>query len=75
MPPVLNIDPATLDLNRVIADKEAIRLINPQRFEMEHLDAIVLEDTSQHMVAGYKESPTTNSGFAATCRVIRYAGA
>lgn len=55
MPPEVTYDPAALDLTKIIADKEAIRRINPQRFEMEHLDAIVLEDPTQHMVAGYKD--------------------
>src|ERR1700722_2965507 len=55
MPPVLNVDPATLDINHIIADREAIRAINPQRFEMEQVDAIIYEDVSQHVVAGYKD--------------------
>jgi len=55
MPPELHHDPARLDLNRVIADKEAIRSLNPQRFEMEQLDAVVYEDSDSHLVAGYKD--------------------
>ncbi len=55
MPPEIDLDPATLDLNHVIADREGIRLFNPQRFEMEQIDAVVYEDTSQHIVAGYKD--------------------
>jgi 3-hydroxyacyl-[acyl-carrier-protein] dehydratase len=38
-----------------VADKEVIRRVNPQRFEMEQLDAIVLIDPAQHLVAGYKD--------------------
>jgi 3-hydroxyacyl-[acyl-carrier-protein] dehydratase len=55
MPPELNYDLAKLDLNRVLDDREAIRKINPQRFEMEQLDAIVFLDTHNHVVAGYKD--------------------
>ena len=55
MPPEFNVDPATLDMNHVIADREAIRLINRQRFEMEQVDAIIYEETTQHIVAGYKD--------------------
>ncbi len=55
MPPEVNFDPARLDLNNVVADHDAILRINPQRFEMEQLTAIVLVDTAQHLIAGYKD--------------------
>jgi 3-hydroxyacyl-[acyl-carrier-protein] dehydratase len=55
MPPQLNLDPATLDLTRIIADRDAIRKINPQRFEMEMLDAVVFDDIASHTVCGYKD--------------------
>jgi 3-hydroxyacyl-[acyl-carrier-protein] dehydratase len=55
MPPPLHMNPSQLDLGRMVADKEAIRRVNPQRFEMEQLDAIVLIDPAQHLVAGYKD--------------------
>jgi 3-hydroxyacyl-[acyl-carrier-protein] dehydratase len=55
MPPELHFDPTRLDFTRVLADREAIRKINPQRFEMEQLDAIVLMDTQLHLIAGYKD--------------------
>src|SRR5947209_175103 len=55
MPPPLHVNPSRLDLAHVVADKEAIRRVNPQRFEMEQLDAIVLLDPVQHLVAGYKD--------------------
>ncbi len=55
MPPVAHHNPAQLDFNRIVADKEEIRRINPQRFEMEQLDAIVLMDTAQQLIAGYKD--------------------
>jgi 3-hydroxyacyl-[acyl-carrier-protein] dehydratase len=55
MPPELNFDPTQLDFSRVLADREAIRKINPQRFEMEQLDGIVLLDTELQVIAGYKD--------------------
>jgi 3-hydroxyacyl-[acyl-carrier-protein] dehydratase len=55
MPPAVNFDLATIDLNRVIADKDAIRKINPQRFEMEQLDAIVYIDVPTGTIIGYKD--------------------
>ena len=55
MPPPLLLDPAGLDLSRVVADREAIRAVNPQRFEMEQLTAIVLLDRDQHLIVGYKD--------------------
>jgi 3-hydroxyacyl-[acyl-carrier-protein] dehydratase len=58
MPPGPHLDPSTVDLNRVLADADAIRKINPQRFEMEQLTAIVYVDPSQHVVVGYKDVGT-----------------
>jgi 3-hydroxyacyl-[acyl-carrier-protein] dehydratase len=55
MPPPLHLDPASLDLNRVVADQEAIRKHNPQRFEMEQLTAIVHLDREAHLIVGYKD--------------------
>ena len=55
MPPAPYFDVSQLDLNKVVADKETIRKVNPQRFEMEQLDAIVFVDPTQHLVAGYKD--------------------
>jgi 3-hydroxyacyl-[acyl-carrier-protein] dehydratase len=51
----MHLDPAGLDLTRVLADQEAIRKLNPQRHEMEQLTAIVHIDPAQHVVAGYKD--------------------
>ena len=53
--PPLILDPATLDLSRVIADPEAIRRVNPHRGHMEMLSAIVHMDTANHVIAGYKD--------------------
>jgi 3-hydroxyacyl-[acyl-carrier-protein] dehydratase len=55
MPPEFHVAPGSLDLGRVLADAEAIRRVNPQRFEMEQLTAIVHVDPEQHLVAGFKD--------------------
>jgi 3-hydroxyacyl-[acyl-carrier-protein] dehydratase len=55
MPPPLILDPASLDLEKVIADREAIRRANPHRGHMEHLTAVVYMDTTNQVIAGYKD--------------------
>src|SRR6476646_5319789 len=55
MPPELHIDPSGLNLARVVARRPEIERVNPQRFEMEQLTAIVYVDASQHLIAGYKD--------------------
>jgi len=55
MPPELHFDIARLDFNHVLADQQAIRQVNPQRFEMEQLTAIVYLDAANHIIAGYKD--------------------
>jgi 3-hydroxyacyl-[acyl-carrier-protein] dehydratase len=55
MPPELHRNPAELDLGRIVADREAIRKVNPQQFDMEQLTAIVYVDPAQHLIAGYKD--------------------
>lgn len=49
------VDLAALDLNRIVADQEAIRKYNPQRFEMEQINAVVVEDTERGICVGYKD--------------------
>ena len=44
------------DLNVVIADVEGIRRYNPQRYEMELLTAIVLEDVDRRVIVGYLDT-------------------
>ncbi|MCA9134284.1 MAG: beta-hydroxyacyl-ACP dehydratase [Planctomycetales bacterium] len=51
----LILDPSTLDFQNVIADAAEIRKYNPQRFEMEQLTAIILEDLQRHVCVGYKD--------------------
>jgi 3-hydroxyacyl-[acyl-carrier-protein] dehydratase len=55
MPPELHFNPANLDLTRVLADQDAIRRVNPQRYEMEMLTAVVHIDRALHLIAGYKD--------------------
>ncbi len=55
MPPELHYDPERVDFGRVVADQEAIRRVNPQRFEMEQLTAIVHMDADQQLIIGYKD--------------------
>jgi 3-hydroxyacyl-[acyl-carrier-protein] dehydratase len=55
MPPAAVVDPSTIDTSRVLVDREGIRLVNPQRFEMEQLTAIVALDPDRHLIIGYKD--------------------
>lgn len=55
MPPELILDPSQIDTSKVLVDIEGLRKVNPQRFEMEQVDAIVLLDLENHVVAGYKD--------------------
>lgn len=43
------------DLNHVVADLEAIRRYNPQRYELEQLTAIVYENVERKIGVGYKD--------------------
>jgi 3-hydroxyacyl-[acyl-carrier-protein] dehydratase len=49
------VDLSSIDFERPIADIEAIRSYNPQRFEVEQLTAIVYEDVATHTCVGYKD--------------------
>lgn len=55
MPPEVFFDVAKLEPGRIVADREAIQRINPQRFEMAQLTAIAHVDPSQHLIVGYKD--------------------
>jgi 3-hydroxyacyl-[acyl-carrier-protein] dehydratase len=55
MPPELHFDPSRLDLGRVLAGRPEIERVNPQRFEMEQLSAIVYMEPQQNLIAGYKD--------------------
>jgi 3-hydroxyacyl-[acyl-carrier-protein] dehydratase len=51
----LIIDLSEYDHDHVVADIEEIRRINPQRFEMEQLTAIVFDDMERGICVGYKD--------------------
>jgi 3-hydroxyacyl-[acyl-carrier-protein] dehydratase len=55
MPPEAHLDPSQLDFGKVVADAQELRRVNPQRFEMEQLDAIVYVDRVRHLLVGYKD--------------------
>ena len=55
MPPKPLIDLKTIDLDRVVAGPEQIRRLNPQRYEMEHLDAVVHHDPARQLIVGRKD--------------------
>jgi 3-hydroxyacyl-[acyl-carrier-protein] dehydratase len=55
MPPEALFDLSKVDCRRVVADQEAIRKVNPQRFEMEQLTAIVHLDPVGHLIVGYRD--------------------
>jgi len=48
-------DVSTVDDGRVVYDQEQILAVNPQRFEMIQLNAIVHMDMSQNLIVGYKD--------------------
>jgi 3-hydroxyacyl-[acyl-carrier-protein] dehydratase len=52
---VVEIDVTRLDLSRPIAGIEEIRAVNPHRFEMEMVTAIILVDPVQKIIVGYKD--------------------
>lgn len=55
MPPEVMFDISTVDDGRILYDFNQINEVNPQRFEMQQLTAIVHIDTTQNLVVGYKD--------------------
>jgi 3-hydroxyacyl-[acyl-carrier-protein] dehydratase len=55
MPPALILDLSQIDLNALAFGKEAILKHNPQRFEMQHLDGIIMVDKEHHLIVGFKD--------------------
>jgi 3-hydroxyacyl-[acyl-carrier-protein] dehydratase len=56
MPPPLLFDLSRIDLHsEPLFDKEAICSVNPQRFEMQHLDGILWYDKEKFLILGYKD--------------------
>jgi 3-hydroxyacyl-[acyl-carrier-protein] dehydratase len=55
MPPPLLFDLFQIDLAKVVFDKQSIYQVNPQRFEMQQVDAVVWYDRGKYLVLGYKD--------------------
>jgi len=56
MPPPLLFDLSQIDLTKEpVFDKEAIGKVNPQRFEMQHLDGVLWYDKKKYLILGYKD--------------------
>ncbi|RKY21239.1 MAG: beta-hydroxyacyl-ACP dehydratase [Planctomycetota bacterium] len=56
MPPALLFDLSQIDLQaKPVFDKEAIEKVNPQRFEMQHLDGVLWYDKEKFLILGYKD--------------------
>lgn len=54
MPPPLLIDPDQLDYDHPLVDRDGIRKVNPQRFEMEQLDGIAYLSFEEKLIVGFK---------------------
>jgi len=55
MPPTQIIDPTQIDFDQIVCDVDAIEAINPHRYGMRMLDAIVHIDRTQHIIVGYRD--------------------
>jgi len=55
MPPKPLLDLATVDLAAVVAGPDEIRLVNKQRYEMEHLNAVIHLDLDEGVAVGFKD--------------------
>lgn len=55
LPKDLIIDFTQYDTRTVIADRAEIRKYNPQRYEMEQIDAVVYENPDRFICVGYKD--------------------
>jgi 3-hydroxyacyl-[acyl-carrier-protein] dehydratase len=55
MPPQFLFDVAGIDWDRIVFDQEAIRAVNPQRGDMEMLNAVTHADPGKGEAIGYKD--------------------
>jgi 3-hydroxyacyl-[acyl-carrier-protein] dehydratase len=55
MPPPVILDPRTLDFANLVADRDAIMRVNPQRHEFGLLDGVVLADAQRGIFAGFHD--------------------
>ncbi len=52
----LTLDLTALDFDHPVVNLEAIRGVNPQRYEMEMLSGIVHIDPQKHLIVGFKDT-------------------
>jgi 3-hydroxyacyl-[acyl-carrier-protein] dehydratase len=55
MPPQPIVDLSEIDMNKIIADRDAVYEINPHRFEFAQLDGLYLLDRRRGVLAGYRD--------------------
>ena len=55
MPPEAILDITKIDQSKIVATKEQIAQVNPQRFEFEQLDGILVMDRENKVVAGFRD--------------------
>lgn len=56
MPQSLLFDLSQIDLNaKPLFGREEIEKVNPQRFEMQHLDGVLWYDKDKYLILGYKD--------------------
>jgi len=55
MPPKALFDLASIDLNKIVADREAIYRVNPHRHEFQQLGGIYVCDHQAGIIAGYRD--------------------
>jgi len=55
MPPQPVVDLSLIDMNRVVADREAIARVNAQRFEFAQLDGVYMVDVATMQIVGYRD--------------------
>lgn len=55
MPPPVILSPSSLDFSSLVADREAIMKLNPQRFEFQLLDGVLLADREKNVFAGFHD--------------------
>lgn len=55
MPPAAIVDPAKLDFSRLLATREQIQAVNPQRHEFALLDGVIECDAENTIYAGFHD--------------------
>lgn len=55
MSPTFMVDLNGLNLSRVVIGKDGIRQMNPQRYEMEQIDGILVYDSRKQLIVAFKD--------------------